>query len=637
MMRLDPQDRRSARGMALFPGKTLNPLDTAIASFGNGEAAKVDRCVRVGNLALISGWTTAAPDIAIRGTFFSQRYPREDVEREIGPAGSGFLKACHLPGPARHLDLQLRVGRQRYRSRIEISDDPAIIEALGIEQQALLPELWAAAQQILPETATALSQVFRLTMPAAAGGEPLVVNEKTAAAEHQPAMPLKAESQTPPSAAAAIDEIIQIGQSGFLVVGWCITTEPATAKLLLTFHPQAEVDLLDDAYRVARPDLVDALGPMIRTQAAQAGFLSYVRSPSEQAPLNLSVRFELEGSSIEMPPLPTVKRFDHPIDATHELLKHFHPGGQEMLTLLDHQLGPAIANLPFRHSGDTQSELIRFGEAPAEPKVSLIVPLYGRYDFVEFQLSQFANDPDFHTAVDLIYVLDDPRLSEGFRDCCAAVAPIYEVPFSALLSRDHLGYAGANNLGVAQARADLLILLNSDVIPSQSGWVTAMLERFQAHPDCGALGVRLLYPDDALQHDGMLFKRLPSLGNLWINDHPGKGLPAMPVDPEQALVPVAAATAACLMLRKADLLSIGGLDEGYIIGDFEDSDLCLALRQQGKRSYVARDVQLYHLERQSQALFADRNWRDKITVYNCWRHSRKWDALISQLCAAEAL
>ena len=642
MMRLDPQDRRSARDMALFSGKTLNPLDTAIASFGNGEAAKVDRCVRVGNLAIISGWTTAAPDIAIRGTFFSQRYPREDVEREISPAGSGFLKACHLPGPTRHLDLLLRVGRRRYRSRIEINDDPAIIEALGIEQQVLLPELRAAAQQILPETATELSQVFRLATPAVAGNEPLVMNDKTAAAEHQsamprPAMPLRAEPRMPPSAAAAIDEIIQIGQSGFLVVGWCITTKPATAKLLLTFHPQAEIDLLNNAYRVARPDLVDALGPMIRSQAAQAGFLSYVRSPSgQEIPLNLSIRFEFEGSSIEMPPLPTLKRFDHPIDASHELLKHFHPGGQEMLTLLDQQLGPALADLPFRHSGDTQSELIRFGEAPAEPKVSLIVPLYGRYDFVEFQLSQFANDPDFHGSVDLIYVLVDPRLSEGFRDCCAAVAPIYEVPFSTLLAHEHLGYAGANNLGVAQARADLLILLNSDVIPSQSGWVTALLERFQTHADCGALGVRLLYPDDALQHDGMRFKRLPSLGDLWINDHPGKGLPAMPVDPEQALVPVAAATAACLMLRKADLLSIGGLDEGYIIGDFEDSDLCLALRQQGKRSYVARDVQLYHLERQSQALFADHDWRDKITLYNCWRHSRKWDALISQLCAAEA-
>lgn len=613
--------------MALFRGNSLDRLDSTIASFGNGEAAKVDRCVRIGDLAIVTGWTTAEPDIAIRGTFFSQRYPRDDVERQISPAGKGFIKACHLPGPGNQLDLLIRVGRKRYRSQIEISEDPAIIETLGLEQQSMLPELRAAALQILPEHATALAQAFSkaLALPASLGGD-AVANGAPASDDDHRSIP-----------AAAIDEIIQIGDRGFLVVGWCVTAEAAPAQLLLTFGPEREVNLLDDAYRVTRPDLIEALGPAIRSQAATAGFLSHVQDVAARGAINLTVRFELAGKQIATPPLPTVKRFNDPIDTTHELLKHFHPGGQAMLRLLDDQLGPALASLPFCRARDTASELIRFGEAPAAPRVSIIVPIYGRYDFVEFQLSQFANDPDFHESVDLIYVLDDPSLIEGFRECCAAVAPLYEIPFSAVLYREHLGFAGANNIAIPHARAELLILLNSDVIPSEAGWVTAMLERFEARDDCGALGARLLYPDDALQHDGMAFKRLPSLGDLWINDHPGKGLPAMPVQSGQAVVPVQAATAACLMLRKADLLSAGGLDEGYIIGDFEDSDLCLALREQGKQTFVARDVQLYHLERQSQALFADRGWRDKITLYNCWRHSRKWDAVITRLSAAEDL
>ncbi len=620
--------------MALFRGNTVDQLDSRIASFGNGEAAKVDRCVRIGNLAIVTGWTTAKPDIAIRGTFFTQRSRRDDVERQISPAGRGFIKACHLPGPVSHLDLSIRVGRKRYRGQIEISADPATIETLGLEQQAILPELRTAALQILPDHAAAFDQAFAKALTSSAAREPNAVPISSPSSNDE--LWQRHESVLQP-VAAAIDEIIQIGDRGFLVVGWCVTAEATPAQVLLTFGHERAVSLLDDAYRVARPDLIDALGQGIRSQAAKAGFLAYVQDDTAQDPISLGARFELAGKHIAMPPLPAVKRFDDPINTTHELLKHFHPGGQAMLGLLDDQLGPALANLPFCRAHDTSSELIRFGEAPNAPRVSIIVPIYGRYDFVEFQLSQFANDLDFHEWVDLIYVLDDPSLADGFRESCAAVAPIYDVPFSAVLYRKHLGFAGANNIAIQHARAPLLILLNSDVIPSQAGWVSAMLERFHARDDCGALSARLLYPDGALQHDGMAFKRLPSLGDLWINDHPGKGLPAMPVEANQAVVSVQAATAACLMLRKADLLSVGGLDEGYIIGDFEDSDLCLALRQQGKQTFVARDVQLYHLERQSQALFADRSWRDKITIYNCWRHSRKWDAVIARLSTAEDL
>ena len=146
--------------MPFFRGTRVERIDLEIASFGNGEAAKVDRCVRIGNLAIITGWATAEPDISIQGTFFSQHYRRDDVEREIGPTGQGFIRACHLPNAGDQLELLIRVGLKRYRSRIPISDDPAIIETLGHEQQSLLPALESSARQILPETAEALSQGF---------------------------------------------------------------------------------------------------------------------------------------------------------------------------------------------------------------------------------------------------------------------------------------------------------------------------------------------------------------------------------------------------------------------------------------------------------------------------------------------
>jgi GT2 family glycosyltransferase len=77
------------------------------------------------------------------------------------------------------------------------------------------------------------------------------------------------------------------------------------------------------------------------------------------------------------------------------------------------------------------------------------------------------------------------------------------------------------------------------------------------------------------------------------------------------------------MLDKALYLEMGGLDEGYVIGDFEDSDLCLALRKRGKRLWLVPEAKLWHLERQSQNLESISGYRQLLTLFNGWRFYRK--------------
>jgi GT2 family glycosyltransferase len=621
--------------MTLIGEKTLPGLDQQIARFGHDQAVKIDRCVRVGDVAIITGWSTAEPILSMRGTFFNRSYRREDVEQQIHATGKGFIKACHLPASASTITVSVKVGRQQYRSQIEVSDAADQIDRLAREQQPFLAELRTLAQQLLPESDQAFAQAFAIAPPAPEPERPSDGPSQQITDDNQP---LLATAET-----AAIDELIQIGSHGLFVVGWCLqgpspspslspSPSPET-RLQLSAGGQPLANLLDGAFRVSRPDLKRALGAEVSAQCESAGFICFVEDQRLQ-PSGIRVRLQTQGAEIADLALPPIKHFDDPIEGSRELLKHLHPGAGSALSLLERHLAPAMTRLRFPTSAEAGQRVLEYGKQPEAPVLSVIIPIYGRTDFLECQLSEFALDADFQGKIDLIYVLDDPRLQESFIHDCDELSPIYPLPFRCLILDQNLGYSGANNLGVGQARAEQLILLNSDVIPSQPGWASAMLERFRQQADCGALGARLLYPDQALQHDGMRFKRLPSLNGLWINDHPGKGLPAMPVDPAQAVVPVAAATAACLMLRKADFLAVGGFDEGYLIGDFEDSDLCLALRAQGQQTYVARDVQLYHLERQSQALFTDRSWRDKVSVYNCWRHARKWDPVISAMSSA---
>src|SRR4029079_13306203 len=116
----------------------------------------------------------------------------------------------------------------------------------------------------------------------------------------------------------------------------------------------------------------------------------------------------------------------------------------------------------------------------------------------------------------------------------------------------------------------------------------------------------------------MVYERLPEFSNWHFPIHPGKGWRRAV---ESGLVECPAITAACLMMRTAVARDVGGFDDAYVIGDFEDSDLCLKLGSRGLACAVDRDVHLYHLERQSQGPSA-RRWRMNLTLYNAWGQQR---------------
>ena len=269
--------------------------------------------------------------------------------------------------------------------------------------------------------------------------------------------------------------------------------------------------------------------------------------------------------------------------------------------------------------------------ACAAPRTTLVVPIYGRHDFIEYQLARFANDPSL-AADELLYVIDDPRIGAEVRASCEQLARIYRIPFRVAHLSANLGYAGANNAGVALARGEHVLLLNSDVLPVAPGWLDAM--HACAPPDA-LVGARLLYEDGSVQHDGMRFFEDPFLEGLWTNVHPAKGLPAGSLPAREAATPREAVTGACLLLARRTYLALGGLDERFVLGDFEDSDLCLAAHAAGHPVVLAETVSLWHLERQSQDLAGDA-WKRELTYYNCWAHARARDADVRALKARGA-
>jgi O-antigen biosynthesis protein len=179
------------------------------------------------------------------------------------------------------------------------------------------------------------------------------------------------------------------------------------------------------------------------------------------------------------------------------------------------------------------------------------------------------------------------------------------------------------------ARGQLLLLLNSDVLPDRPGWLGAMARFSDSKPKIGALGPKLIYEDDSLQHAGMYFSRVSGV-NEWENLHYFKGmhrsLPAANV-----ARPLPAVTAACMMIDRSLYQDIGGLSGLYVQGDYEDSDLCLRLIGAGHENWYLPQVELYHLEGQSYPS----SLRTLAGQYNRWLHSHLWGSNIEHIMTYE--
>ncbi len=271
----------------------------------------------------------------------------------------------------------------------------------------------------------------------------------------------------------------------------------------------------------------------------------------------------------------------------------------------------------------------RFGPPPLAPEVSVLVPLYARCDLVEHQLLQFSRDSDFRR-VELLYLLDSPELEAAVMTLLEDGVELYGVSTRLLVANRNCGYAVINNLGAGHARAPHLVFLNSDAFPIRPGWLSHLAAFYRRHTAIGALGPKLVFEDGSLQHAGEQFQ-LGEDGRTWEIVPCFKGLHRT-FAPANIARPVAAVTGACLMIGRTLFREVGGFDEGYVQGDFEDSDLCLRLAARGLQNWYYPEVELHHLEGASYPSVE----RARNFIYNRWRHTQRCHATLEQLASAHA-
>jgi GT2 family glycosyltransferase len=420
----------------------------------------------------------------------------------------------------------------------------------------------------------------------------------------------------------AVDTVLTIDEETFYVRGWMRDEEEEITHLTAVTPEGARVELLERIFRYPRPDVEQFYGVTSNELLlAKNGFISFFEV-GEPSRLPTGWTFEMRnaaGEAVEVAG-PSVVR--DPLTVRGAILADISYERPPFDDLMPKHIFPAISRqqTQFQEMVEVES-VLQFGTPPESPDVSIIIPLYKRVDFLEQQLAQFVHDPEILQS-ELIYVLDSPELADAFfRDLAAQLFAFYRVPFQVVLLKRNSGFSAVNNVGARLADGRLLLLLNSDVLPDEPGWLGKLIAFYDSTPGVGALGPKLLYEDDSLQHAGLYFYR--QRNGLWNNEHYFKGFNRyIPVANKPR--PVPSVTGACMMIDRSLYERFGGFRGVYVQGDYEDSDLCLRLIEAGYENWYLPDAELYHLEGQSYVL-ASRQLNGR---YNAWLHTHLWEERI---------
>ncbi len=181
-------------------------------------------------------------------------------------------------------------------------------------------------------------------------------------------------------------------------------------------------------------------------------------------------------------------------------------------------------------------------------------------------------------------------------------------------------YSAINNYGVEKSQGDYVILLNNDTEIISPEWIEEML-MFCQREDVGAVGAKLYYPDDTIQHAGL------GIGLLTLAGHYFRGFPRSHPGYMGRLIyahNVSGVTAACVMLPRRVWDELSGLDETFEVA-FNDVDLCMRVRKAGYLIVWTPFAELYHYESKSRGLDDDPVKRERF-VGEVTRFQTKWRA-----------
>ncbi|HEY5972165.1 MAG TPA: glycosyltransferase family 2 protein [Pseudoxanthomonas sp.] len=230
---------------------------------------------------------------------------------------------------------------------------------------------------------------------------------------------------------------------------------------------------------------------------------------------------------------------------------------------------------------------VRYPLPDPAPMVSLIIPTRDKVELLRMCVESILCNTRYENYE--ILVVDNQSEEEASLEYLASLES--EPKVRVLRYDAAFNFSAINNFAARQARGDVLGLVNNDIEVKDGDWLREMVSH-ACREGVGAVGCMLYYPDDTIQHAGVLTGLHGVAGHVMVgkprgsHGYFGRG---------RLVQNLSAVTAACLLVRKRVFDEVGGLDEKLRVA-FNDIDFCLRMRKAGYRNVWTPHAELYHHE-----------------------------------------
>jgi len=232
---------------------------------------------------------------------------------------------------------------------------------------------------------------------------------------------------------------------------------------------------------------------------------------------------------------------------------------------------------------------IRFGLENKNAKVSIIIPSRNKADLLKKCLRSIEKKSTWKNFE--VIVIDNNSDEKEFFNLIKQYTRQKTMSFKCVQDKEPFNFSRLINLGRKNATGDFLILLNNDTEIITPDWMEAMMEHAQRQ-EVGAVGAKLLYDNDTIQHAGVVIGLGGAAGHVLVGEYrEGPGY----FNYVNMLNTYSAVTAACFMVRTELYDKVGGFDEEFGT-EYNDVDFCLKLVEAGHHNLYVPHCELYHFE-----------------------------------------